>query len=273
MFIAQPSASLSPYIKQYWGIESSSCINKSYTIKVVPHGLIELDLYLGSRPSIMGVNRSYEENSILSGQQKQFYDIHITDKLNLFSVIFQPAGAMMFFDMPMQEIYNQNIPLRYLFKQSVERLETELFEANNFADRVQLMNKYLYIQFKKNYNNSDYSRIENSIQTINYTKGLVDIELLASKACLSRKQFERIFLKHIGSTPKQFLRVVRFQNVIYNKGKNKDASLTELAYDCGYYDQSHMILDFKTLTGMTPRSYFSDCDPFSDYFSDCYNEN
>ena len=43
-------------------------------------------------------------------------------------------------------------------------------------------------------------------------------------------------------------------------------SLTELAYDCGYYDQSHMINDFKLLTGMSPRQYFSDCDAYSDYF-------
>ena len=267
MFIAQPSACLAPYIKQYWGIENNSCESTGYTIKVVPHGLMELDFYLGNRPTINNTGTDISENTILSGQQKQYYDIHITDKLFLFSVIFQPAAAMLFFDLPMHEIYNQNVPLRHFFKGSLEKLENELFEAKSFVEQVKLMNNYLFKQLRQNYKSFEYARIYQSIQMINQTKGMVDIEQLASGSCLSRKQFERTFLNCIGSTPKQFLRVVRFQYAVYNKAKNKAVSLTELSHTCGYYDQSHMISEFKSLTGMTPKLYFSDCEPFSDYFA------
>jgi AraC-like DNA-binding protein len=47
---------------------------------------------------------------------------------------------------------------------------------------------------------------------------------------------------------------------------NKSINLTELAYTCGYYDQSHMINDYKLLSGKTPAQYFSECEPYSDYF-------
>lgn len=68
------------------------------------------------------------------------------------------------------------------------------------------------------------------------------------------------------SSPKQFLRTIRFQNTLHEKQKNKEISLTELAYNCGYFDQSHMIYDYKLLSGKTPSQYFSECEPYSDYF-------
>jgi transcriptional regulator GlxA family with amidase domain len=112
----------------------------------------------------------------------------------------------------------------------------------------------------------NFERINQSLKMINRTKGFVDISFLASEACLSRKQFERTFLNLIGTAPRQFLKVVRFQNAINEKSKNKKISLTNLTYCCGYYDQSHMVNDFNKLSGMSPKQYFNECEPYSDYF-------
>jgi AraC-like DNA-binding protein len=71
----------------------------------------------------------------------------------------------------------------------------------------------------------------------------------------------------VGSSPKQFLRTVRFQHSLYQKQQQQDIPLTELAYRCGYFDQSHMIADYKTFSGKTPTQYFAECEPYSDYFS------
>jgi len=59
---------------------------------------------------------------------------------------------------------------------------------------------------------------------------------------------------------------VRFQNDIYEKSKNSGLNLTEIAHRCGYFDQAHMINDFKTLSGITPKDYFKKEGVFSDYF-------
>jgi AraC-like DNA-binding protein len=70
----------------------------------------------------------------------------------------------------------------------------------------------------------------------------------------------------VGTSPRQFLKTVRFQNALHTKFNQKSVSLTQLACDCGYYDQSHMINDFKSLSGFTPGEYFACCEPYSDYF-------
>jgi AraC-like DNA-binding protein len=94
----------------------------------------------------------------------------------------------------------------------------------------------------------------------------VTIDSLAQMACLSRKQFERVFQDSVGTSPKRFLRTIRFQHAVDEKSRNQELNFTELTYKCGYYDQSHMTTDFRKLTGMTPKEYFSNCDPYSDYF-------
>lgn len=78
---------------------------------------------------------------------------------------------------------------------------------------------------------------------------------MAHEVCLGIKQFERTFSKYVGVNPKKFASIIRFQNVLQIKSKN-NKSMTQLAYNNGYYDQSHFIHDFKSLTGLTPKAFF-----------------
>jgi AraC-like DNA-binding protein len=267
MLIARPSIDLRPFVKQYWGIESCTPPKSSYDIKIIPTGLIELNFYLGCKPACSDTNHIIAENSIINGQQKSPYNICISEKLFMFSVTFQPEGAMFFFDLPLQEIFNATIPLREIFKNEIEALEQKLYMASDFNTRCSVMNNFLYHLLVRNYNHPDYKRMTNCIEIINQQKGNSDIENLASYACWSRKQLERSFQKYIGSTPKHFLRLVRFQHVLFAKQLNEELSMTQLAYLGGYFDQSHLNAEFKALTDLTPKKYFTICDPQSDYFT------
>ena len=77
----------------------------------------------------------------------------------------------------------------------------------------------------------------------------ISVTELASVACLSKKQFERLFNELVGANPKEYARVVRFQN------------------QCGYADQSHFIREFKQFSGYTPLSLLNVCKPYSDLFN------
>jgi len=264
--ITKPSLLLSKFIKHYWAIENCIPANQLHSQRIVPNGLLELMFYLGDRPVSIDTTKSINENSIITGHLKEFYDINISGKLSMFSVSFKPQGLSMFFDIPLNEFYNQNVPLKYLLKHDIIELETKLIEADSFLKRIQIIENYLIRLLNKSVNKYDYNRIEYCIDLINNRRGIVDIGFLASETCLSRKQFERIFSYYVGTTPKQFLKTIRFQNSLDSKSKNKTANLTELTYSCGYYDQSHMINDFQRLTGLTPKQYFNECEPNSDYF-------
>ena len=94
------------------------------------------------------------------------------------------------------------------------------------------------------------------ISDIIHSKTVVPVNELAKKAFLSTRQFERTFKIFSGFSPKLYSRIIRFQRATqqYNSSYK---TLTDIAYDCGYYDQSHFIHDFKQFSGYHPKQYFS----------------
>lgn len=264
---AQPSEKLKPYVKQYWALENILKNGESYTQRIIPSGLPELILYLDHKPMACTENRSLEDNFLLNGQQNDFYDIFITDNLSIFSVLFTPQGISQFFSLPLNELQNNSIPLKYINKDLYAELTFKLSNKNPFSTKVNLVEEALCKLLHKNKRAFEFRRITAVVEQIRTTKGTVDIETLASNTCLSRKQFERIFAEYIGISPKQYLKTIRLQATIYFKSRHENISLTELAYENGYYDQAHFSNDFKTMTGLTPKQFFDDCEnPLSDFF-------
>jgi len=264
--ISKPSMFLSQYVKQYWSLENCMPAEKEHIHRIVPNGLFEMIFYFGNRPETTDPNKPINDNIILTGQLKNYHDLKVTGNLSLFAIYFLPHGLSMFLDLPIKEIFNYSIPLRLLIKDKVNQLEDDLSLAKTFEQRIEIAGNFLITQIRKNEKKYKYDRIRSVINHINREKGIINIKELASKTFLSRKQFERTFSDFIGTSPKQFLKIVRFQNAIYEKSINAELNLTEIAHKCGYFDQSHMVSDFKALSGITPKNYFENGDYFSDYF-------
>lgn len=97
----------------------------------------------------------------------------------------------------------------------------------------------------------------------------ISVTELASITCLSKKQFERLFNELVGANPKEYARVVRFQKSLkLLQHCSEDTNQAQLAYQCGYADQSHFIREFKQFSGYTPLSLLNVCKPYSDLFND-----
>ena len=264
--ILQPSPGLAPYIKSYWMLNGCMHKDKVYHQRIVPNGFIELIFYYHDLPEYLRRKSTIKSKAVLSGQQDEYYDIAVSGNMQLFSIIFKPQSARLFFGIPASELYNQSIPAEYIFKDAIDKITEKLNQSKDVQSKVQIVEAFLLKQIVRN-RDFQLNRITDSVGEINVAKGIKNIETLASRACLSRKQFERTFSDFVGIAPKKFLRVIRFQHAIYKQQIKSIESLSQLAHECGYYDQSHMINDFKRLTGLTPNQYFSDCEPFSDYFS------
>lgn len=262
----KPSASLSPYVKSYWMIENILSQGREHIQRIVPTGLLELSFHLGDKPKSSDTSKTIAEHSVITGHINQCFDITITGRLSLFSIYFYPHGLALFLDVPVKELNNQTIPLKYLVRKDVNELEEQLASTLSFHGRIKRVERFLHRRLMQNTKKSPDSRINSSIQRINHMKGMVDIHDLASEACLTRRQFERIFREDVGTSPKQFLKIVRFQHALQIHAANKKKSLTELAFDCGYYDQSHMIGDFVQMSGKSPKEYFGEGAVYSDYF-------
>ena len=82
----------------------------------------------------------------------------------------------------------------------------------------------------------------------------IKIEELAALACMSMSTFFRRFKKHFGMTATDYIQQVRYKAVCRLLMETK-LGLSEISYNCGYSDQSHMTRVFKKSTGVTPKAY------------------
>ena len=258
--IIQPSVLLVPFVKQYWFLRVDSVAQGSQ--RAIPSGSMGLVFNRGDR-ICSSLEKDFQLRSHLFGQSATFVDIHF-QKLDLILVVFQPIGAKAFFSMPMNELNGQSIALDALSDPHIMELEGRLMDIADNQTCAHLIEQFLLKRLYQ-FEEYNYKRLTSVISAINYREN--NVSALAHEACLSQKQFKRIFTDYIGVTPKEFLQITRFTKTTYTLQTQPKMSLNELAYKCGYYDRSHLIKDFKIFSGYTPTEFLANCDPYSDYKS------
>lgn len=275
--IIKPCSLLEPFIKYYWILDYES--NVVEPIRVIPYGCVQFTFYLGERINSFGSNNdsSYKDQAVVTGQISSFFDVVPHGKIRLITIVFKPFGAKPFFDFPIFEIQNNIIPIKDINNKEWLDLENRLGDCVDNKSIVSCLENNLLKKLEKNTLFNSYSSINNerimlAINRIDDSKGTINIKDLSSLACLSDKQFNRIFADYVGMNPKNFLRIIRYQSFLLklqnsNIKATKAVDFLDLVYDCGYYDQSHLINNFKEFTGYTPKEYIKLFSPCSEYFS------
>ncbi|MDR2040227.1 MAG: helix-turn-helix domain-containing protein [Bacteroidales bacterium] len=256
-----PTPLLAPYIKCYWLLKSVS--DSATLARTVPTGMINLIFHRGNRLLSVHKNELHPQ-AFLSGHEKTFADLEYTGQINMISVVFRPVGVRAFFNLPMNKINDLRVTANDLGDKELSDLEKNIANTEDDQMCILLINQFLLKRFCS-IAEHNLKRIETTIRLIN--SGQTDVTSLADSACLSTKQFKRVFSEYVGANPKEFSRTIRFQRALHILETQPQTSLTSLAYECGYYDQSHLIKEFKALSGYTPTEFLAVCPPHSDYFS------
>lgn len=259
--IIQPSELLRPYVKQYWFLAIDHAERSSQ--RYIPSGCTMLSFHRGD-PIYSTLHQEIQPRSSLCGQSVFYTDTVYSGNLNLIAVVFQPVAARAIFGIPMNYIRDKNINIELLGDISLLDLDKRLMELDDNYQCVYWIEQYL---LKKLYGfaSERFDRMNTVIQSIN--EGQNDISELSQLVCLGYKQFKRVFVEYTGLNPKEFLQIARFRKTLHSLHKSSQTCLSRLACDWGYCDKSHLIKDFRSFTGYTPKEYLSVCDPYSEYMS------
>lgn len=259
--VIQPSSLLAPYVKHYWLLKT--CGDSPMLARTVPTGMMSMIFHRGER--LLSVHENtLHPRSFLNGQEKTFADLQYDGQVNMISVVFRPVGVSAFFNLPINKVAGLRLTAGDMEDKELLELENSLTSTENDTLCILLIEQFL-LKRLTHIAEHNLKRIETTVRLIN--SGEMDISRLAEAACLSTRQFSRIFSEYIGTNPKDFTQTVRFQRALDILENDRQTSLTTLAYRCGYFDQSHMIKEFKALSGYTPGQYLAACPPHSDYFS------
>lgn len=166
-------------------------------------------------------------------------------------VYFTEVGITHFSNSPAHELFNQSVSLDNLFpKASIAQTEERLCNAKTDTERIKIVERFLLSQLKDR--QADNMIIE-AVKLIYDSRGSIKIKELSEKLFTSQSPLEKRFRKIVGTSPKKFSSIVRFNAVLDNLGKYK--SLTDLCYEYHFFDQAHFIKDFKQFTGDTPENF------------------
>lgn len=255
-YIIPPSSSIAEYVKFFWVLEGDASLKKPFIHRSMADNCAEIAFHYKDRLNKITVEENIETtfSSGIHGQTQKFRRFIAQSNFGMFGAYIYPFAIPKFFSLPCAELSNQLTDLESVLGQEGKELEDKIITAKDNFQRVKILSDFFE---KKLINNQQYSyNILSSIHYIIKTKGSKNIQKVANKFCLSTRQFERRFKEYSGFTPKLFSRITRFQSSLDAYG-DKEKSLTHIAYDCGYYDQSHFINDFKEFSGYHPSQYFS----------------
>ncbi len=262
----KPCKELQPYVRYYWVFKSNQPLNTL----TFPIGCPQI-IFHKQTPLYIPELRTVQSEFTVSGQVNYPSHLYADGNVEMIVVVFQPYTLKAFLNLPISLLHNQEVSGYDLENKNLKQLAAQIFNCEDTNLCINLIEQWLLLQIaadvlvsKTAYN---INRITAAIKRL-FAMPAISVTELASVACLSKKQFERLFNEMVGANPKEYARVVRFQKSLkLLQHRLEDTNQAQLAYQCGYADQSHFIREFKQFSGYTPLALLNVCKPYSDLFN------
>ena len=255
----KPSVQLQSFIRYYWILNTTENLDTL----TFPIGCPQLIFHRCSRFYIPKLNTKQARFSI-SGQVNFPARIQSSDDVETIVVVFHPHAIVTMFNIPVSSFYNQEIDGYSLGDKSLNILANDVLNADDSDEAVKMIEKWLLSRLEESafYN---FNRVGASLQLL-FLNNSINVDDIAQRACLSRKQFERVFFNAVGMKPKEYSNVVRFQKSLWLM-QNGNRDFADIAYTCGYADQSHFIRECRKYSGTTPAELLKTQPVYSDLFA------
>jgi AraC-like DNA-binding protein len=230
-----PKPPLSDFVDQIWLYSGYSVPHQQE--RLMPTGTMELvfDLTLG--------------DAVLAGVHSVPTMIDTSVCGHIVGVHFRPGGAFPFLGVPASELHNMTVPLSAIWGNEAELVREQILSAPDDDVRFDILEATLFRRA---------SRLQRHVAV---THGLfrlgkpVAVADVVEETGLSQRRFIALFDAEVGVTPKVYARVQRFQRVLRRIHPMTDIDWSDVAAACGYFDQSHLIHEFRSLAGITPTEY------------------
>lgn len=221
-----PAPALRPWVECFWSRVDEAGAGEQ---RVLPDGCADLvfDLHDGA--------------SIVVGTMTKPLVIAPQAASEFLGVRFRPGRAAAFLRLPLAELTDASVPLNDVWKNWDGRIDVTSLEA----------------ELLRRLDPDRDRRVDAAVERIIASGGTARIDELANEIGISRQHLARQFQHHVGVSPKTFARVMRFRRLVDRVDPARDLDWADLALEHGYYDQAHLIADFREFAGTTPSFHFS----------------
>jgi AraC-like DNA-binding protein len=251
-----PAIPLRNYIESYWICVAETGVNRHIDYHIMVDGKPDLLFNFGYAYPRQSLNNRNPVQTLTYAHldAQRTYPLVAQQAVNrdLVGVRFRPGGLTAFLHIDAYELLNQQFRLRDLFGTEIEVLEARLYDLSGQPlSQVEMLDHFFHRRLNDIHR---HDLVQMLVNFIIQHGGRLTIDTLCHEFAYSERNLRRLFRQHVGLSPKQFARIQRIQQATHLITLS-DRSLSEIALQCGFYDQAHFHHDFVAFTGYTPHTY------------------
>jgi AraC-like DNA-binding protein len=258
-----PHPSLANHVRCIWvfdaGNATSDAGSADETQRIVPDGHPELVLHYGDRFAELGDDNvaTTQSRLVFAGQISRPLVLRPGAKAGVIGVRFQSAGARALLGMTMMENTDVRLDLTSVWGRDSEHLLDEVHSAGDAFSRVRVVEKFLMQRLSQSRIAPD-AAIAHCVALLRTASTQLTIDDLATQSGLSSRQLERRFLHEVGIPPRLLASIFRFRRLFdaVEQEESAPGRWAGAAFTAGYFDQAHMIRDFKRFAGQPPQAFY-----------------
>jgi AraC-like DNA-binding protein len=191
---------------------------------------------------------------VVSGPFTHAFVLDTADQRDTLGVAFKVGGAAALLGLPLDELFNLHVPLAELWRSSASELRERVVAAPTPEAKLETAERMLSARLAR-VSRPPHPAAGRAATRIDAAPEHCRIAELSETLGLSTRRFEQVFRADIGMTPKAYQRLQRFRRALVRIEDATDVGWAGFARDRGYYDQAHLINEFRAHSGLTPPEY------------------
>ena len=213
---------------------------------VIPDGCIDIVFICDAKRPL----------AYICGPVTERREIQTTPDTVYFGIRCRPGILPRIFNVSWPELLNNKLSVSDVSGKYSE-LPERIALARNFRERMDVFTEICMSDIEQ-WSYPGYGLFGSALDLIFQNKGLLTVGDISNSLHYTTRYIDKVFRDHVGMTPKQYCRTIRFQTLLKSIMPRQPyhmPKLTERAVEMGYYDHSHMLRDFRFFTSMNPSEY------------------
>jgi AraC-like DNA-binding protein len=234
-----PSPDLACFIEHYWTVSLDLRGLEPYMTETLPH------------PNVQVV---FEEGkSAVAGVQTSKFTRLLEGRSQVFGIKFKPGGFYPFLKASVSSLTDCTVPVNSIFGTDADALETVLLSPCEEDEKLKAANEFFHACIPEP--DKTIGLAGQLVTRIFQEADIKTVDDLVSRTGIGKRSLQRIFNEYVGISPKWVIRRYRLHELVERIKSGESLDWVNLALELGYFDQSHLINDFRSIIGYSPIRY------------------
>jgi len=235
----RPAFDLTPWIAHYWMIRWDLRGCDQQLAESIPH------------PNVHVIFEPHA--SVVCGVQTRKFARVLEGQSQVFGIKFKPGGFRPFVKSPVSALADRMVPVYRILGKGANVLRDTVLSSKSENEKVEAANAFFRGRLPQP--DETIALVGQLMERILQEHEIKTVDDLVERSGIGKRSLQRIFNEYVGVSPKWVIRRYRLHELIERAHSGTEPDWPQLALELGYFDQAHLINDFRSITGYSPTEY------------------